>query len=112
MVLGHGRICMLAAMGYVILEITSKLPRYVSPLDVPNALAAISEAPVAGWAQILAHMAFCEASQGQQLDARVLRTSLASRRSCPQTLQSLQRSCVQSWRISTWHYCYHWHVLP
>ena len=33
--------------------------------DVPNGLAAISKVPAAGWGQILAYMAFCEASQDQ-----------------------------------------------
>ena len=33
--------------------------------DVPNGLAAISKVPVAGWAQILAYMSFCEISQKQ-----------------------------------------------
>ena len=33
--------------------------------DVPNGLAAISKVPVAGWAQILAYMGFCEFSQKQ-----------------------------------------------
>ena len=52
-------------------EITGKLPGYLSPSaglkfeDVPNGLAAISKVPAAGWAQILAYMAFCETSQDQ-----------------------------------------------
>ena len=33
--------------------------------DIPNGLAAIGKVPVAGWAQILAYMAFCEISQKQ-----------------------------------------------
>merc|ERR1719253_945984 len=67
----HGRIAMLAAMGYITPEITDKLPGYLSPSaglkfeDVPNGLAAISKVPAAGWAQILAYMAFCETSQDQ-----------------------------------------------
>merc|ERR1719253_2080047 len=62
----HGRIAMLAAMGYITPEITGKLPGYLSPpaglkfADVPNGLAAISKVPAAGWGQILAYMAFCE----------------------------------------------------
>ena len=32
---------------------------------MPNGLAAISKVPAAGWAQILAYMAFCETSQDQ-----------------------------------------------
>ena len=47
------------------------MPGYLSPsaglkfADVPNGLAAISKVPAAGWAQILAYMAFCEVSQDQ-----------------------------------------------
>ena len=52
-------------------RITGKFPGYLSPsmdvkfADIPNGLAAISKVPVAGWAQILAYMAFCETSQKQ-----------------------------------------------
>ncbi|CAJ1385792.1 unnamed protein product [Effrenium voratum] len=69
--LKHGRISMLATMGYITPEITGKLPGYLSPsaglkfADVPNGLAAISKVPAAGWGQILAYMAFCEVSQDQ-----------------------------------------------
>ncbi|CAJ1388057.1 unnamed protein product [Effrenium voratum] len=69
--LKHGRISMLATMGYITPEITGKLPGYLSPsaglkfADVPNGLAAISKVPAAGWSQILAYMAFCEVSQDQ-----------------------------------------------
>ena len=54
-----------------VLRITGKFPGYLSPsmdikfADVPNGLAAISKVPVAGWAQILAYMSFCEISQKQ-----------------------------------------------
>merc|ERR1719298_130670 len=54
----HGRICMLATMGYITPEITGKLPGYLSPsaglkfADIPNGLAAISKVPTVGWAQI------------------------------------------------------------
>merc|ERR1711988_1259700 len=67
----HGRVSMLATMGYITPEITGKLPGYLSPsaglkfADVPNGLAAISKVPAAGWAQILAYCAFCELSQDQ-----------------------------------------------
>ena len=67
----HGRISMLATMGYITPEITGKFPGFLSPsaglkfADVPNGLAAISKVPAAGWAQILAYMAFCEVSQDQ-----------------------------------------------
>merc|ERR1711884_333333 len=64
----HGRISMLATMGYITPELTGKLPGYLSPstglkfADVPNGLAAISKVPAAGWAQIVAYCFFCEAS--------------------------------------------------
>ncbi|CAE8626491.1 unnamed protein product, partial [Polarella glacialis] len=67
----HGRISMLATMGYITPEITGKFPGFLSPnaglkfADVPNGLAAISKVPAAGWCQILAYAAFCEASQDQ-----------------------------------------------
>ncbi|KAL9139183.1 Light-harvesting complex [Amphidinium carterae] len=67
----HGRISMLAAMGYMTPEITGKFPGYLSPslglkfADVPNGLAAVSKVPAAGWAQILGYMAYCETSQDQ-----------------------------------------------
>merc|ERR1712064_265113 len=66
----HGRISMLAAMGYITPEITGKLPGFLSPsmglkfADVPNGLAAISKVPAAGWAQIVAYGFFCEYSNG------------------------------------------------
>merc|ERR1712228_940364 len=69
--LKHGRISMLATMGYITPEITGKFPGYLSPsaglkfADIPNGLAAISKVPAAGWAQIVAYGAFCELSQDQ-----------------------------------------------
>ena len=69
--LKHGRISMLATMGYITPEITGKLPGFLSPsaglkfADIPNGLGAISKVPAAGWAQIAAYMAFCEVSQDQ-----------------------------------------------
>ncbi|CAK0880837.1 unnamed protein product [Prorocentrum cordatum] len=69
--LKHGRVSMLATMGYITPEITGKLPGYLSPsaglkfADVPNGLGAISKVPAAGWAQIAAYAAFCELSQNQ-----------------------------------------------
>merc|ERR1712064_250780 len=69
--LKHGRVSMLATMGYITPEITGKLPGYLSPsaglkfADVPNGLAAISKVPAAGWGQIVAYAAFCELSQDQ-----------------------------------------------
>uniref|UniRef100_UPI002FE4FB1B Chlorophyll a-chlorophyll c-peridinin-protein-complex I-17, acpPCI-17 n=1 Tax=Amphidinium carterae TaxID=2961 RepID=UPI002FE4FB1B len=67
----HGRISMLAAMGYITPEVTGKFPGYLSPsmglkfADIPNGLAAISKVPGYGWAQILGWMAFCEISVDQ-----------------------------------------------
>merc|ERR1711963_1006873 len=66
----HGRISMLATMGYITPELTGKIPGYLSPSldlkfeDVPNGLAAISKVPGAGWLQIIAYCLFCEASGG------------------------------------------------
>merc|ERR1719188_1473617 len=66
----HGRICMMATMGYITPEITGKIPGYLSPsaglkfADIPNGLAAISKVPVLGWAQIVAYFGFCEFSGG------------------------------------------------
>merc|ERR1719254_279471 len=68
--LKHGRICMLATMGYITPEITGKIPGYLSPSaglkfeDIPNGLAAISKVPTLGWAQIVAYFGFCEFSGG------------------------------------------------
>merc|ERR1712176_1106138 len=64
--LKHGRICMLATMGYITPELTGKFPGYLSPSmglkfeDIPNGLAAISKVPTVGWMQILAYCAFVE----------------------------------------------------
>merc|ERR1712190_530054 len=60
----HGRICMLATMGYITPEITGKFPGFLSPgnglkfEDIPNGLGAISKVPLTGWLQILGYMAF------------------------------------------------------
>jgi len=62
----HGRICMLATMGYMTPEIAGKLPGYISPSenlkfeDIPNGLGAISKVPLAGWIQIVLWAAYCE----------------------------------------------------
>lgn len=66
----HGRLSMMATMGYITPELTGKLPGYLSPsnnlkfTDVPNGLAAISKVPAAGWLQILAYMGYVEISAG------------------------------------------------
>merc|ERR1712176_1027769 len=66
----HGRVSMLACMGYMTPEITGKWPGYLSPsaglkfADIPNGLAAISKVPALGWAQIVALFGFTEFSGG------------------------------------------------
>merc|ERR1719401_3371322 len=68
--LKHGRVSMLACIGYITPELF-KLPGYLSPTmrvnfaDIPNGLGAIAKVPAAGWAQIAAWCAFCEVSQKQ-----------------------------------------------
>jgi len=63
----HGRISMLATMGYITPELTGKFPGFLAPSlglqfeDVPNGLAAISKVPQAGWLQIAAYCLFVEA---------------------------------------------------
>jgi len=70
--LKHGRISMLATMGYITPEVVGKLPGYLSPsaglkfADIPNGLAAISKVPSLGWAQIAAYFGFVEFSGGFQ----------------------------------------------
>merc|ERR1719221_541277 len=66
--LKHGRISMLATMGYITPEITGKFPGYLSPsmglkfADIPNGLAAVSKIPALGWTQIVAYAGYCELS--------------------------------------------------
>jgi len=68
--LKHGRVSMLACIGYITPEFF-KMPGYLSPslgvnfADIPNGLGAIAKVPAAGWAQIAAWCAFCEVSQKQ-----------------------------------------------
>jgi len=68
--LKHGRICMMATMGYITPEVIGKLPGYLSPsaglkfADIPNGLAAVSKVPTAGWAQIAAYFGFVEFAGG------------------------------------------------
>merc|ERR1719265_777476 len=68
--LKHGRISMLACMGYITPEITGKIPGYLSPSaglkfsDIPNGLGAVSKVPALGWAQIAAYFGFCEFAGG------------------------------------------------
>mmetsp|Transcript_58733 Transcript_58733/g.95050 ORF Transcript_58733/g.95050 Transcript_58733/m.95050 type:complete len:449 (+) Transcript_58733:66-1412(+) len=62
--LKHGRICMLATIGYIVPEYF-RWPGYLSPslglkfTDVPHGLAAVSKVPLEGWLQVglfLGHM--------------------------------------------------------
>jgi len=68
--LKHGRICMMAASGYIHPEIAGKWPGFCSPSlglkfdDIPNGLGALSKMPVAGLAQIVAFSGFIELAQG------------------------------------------------
>merc|ERR1712218_580498 len=72
----HGRICMLATMGYITPEITGKFPGFLSPseqlkfADVPNGLAAISKVPFTGWAQIIAYAGFTEFKADYDADVK------------------------------------------
>merc|ERR1712203_597071 len=64
----HGRISMLACMGYITPELVGKFPGYLSPsqnlkfADMPNGLGALSKIPSYGWFQVLAWVLYCEAS--------------------------------------------------
>merc|ERR1740138_375810 len=72
----HGRICMLATMGYITPEVAGKWPGFISKseglkfADIPNGLAAISKVPGLGWLQIASWFAFCEIQQGYDTDAK------------------------------------------
>merc|ERR1712232_1264788 len=116
--LKHGRISMLATMGYITPEITGKLPGYLSPkaglkfADIPNGLGAISKVPTAGWAQIAAYCAFCELSQDQSAGTpaaagdfgfKVLTASDADEK------QKKLAAEIANGRLADG---YHWHVLP
>merc|ERR1719159_672769 len=63
--LKHGRICMLACMGYIVPEYI-RFPGYLSPSqdlafsDVPHGLAAMYKVSAYGWAQILTFIFFIE----------------------------------------------------
>merc|ERR1711935_213515 len=64
----HGRISMLATIGYMTPEISGKFGGFLSPSenlqfeDIPNGLGAISKVPRAGWVQSFLYAAFCEGS--------------------------------------------------
>merc|ERR1712151_451207 len=71
----HGRICMLATMGYITPEVAGKFPGYCSYTsklqfaDIPNGLAAVSKVPFLGWFQILLYCGFTEYSGGSGADS-------------------------------------------
>ena len=64
----HGRISMLATMGYIIPELTGKLPGYLSPsmgmkfADIPTGLTAVPKMPALGWVQMIAYAGYCKLS--------------------------------------------------
>merc|ERR1719367_1183296 len=64
--LKHGRVSMLACLGYIVPESLGKFPGYLSPsldlkfADVPNGLAALSKVPGAGWLQMVLFVAGVE----------------------------------------------------
>ena len=63
--LKHGRVCMVAVVGYITQE-NIRLAGYISPSadlkfdDIPNGLAAIGAVPALGWLQIFIAAAFFE----------------------------------------------------
>ena len=62
----HGRISLLATLGYITPELVSKSPGEISTSlgvkleDIPNGLAALSKVPGPGWLQIVAYCLHCE----------------------------------------------------
>lgn len=68
--LKHGRISMLACMGFMTPEITGKWPGFLSPslnlkfADVPSGLDALKVVPTLGWAQILVWFGLVEYTGG------------------------------------------------
>merc|ERR1719401_1620823 len=67
----HGRVSMIAAIGYILPEYY-KWPGFLSPSlgvrfdDVPTGLAALSKAPAAGWIQIFLFCGFMEVANAKQ----------------------------------------------
>merc|ERR1712156_603327 len=72
----HGRICMLATMGYITPEITGKFPGFLSPSenlafsDIPNGLGALSKVPFTGWVQMIAYAGFTEFKADYDADVK------------------------------------------
>merc|ERR1711997_1213995 len=73
--LKHGRVSMLACLGYITPEYF-KFPGYCSPssdltfADIPNGLAALSKVPGAGWLQMIAFVGAMEKGFLKQDDTR------------------------------------------
>ncbi|CAE8633406.1 unnamed protein product, partial [Polarella glacialis] len=69
----HGRIAMLATMGYITPEIAGKFPGVCAEglpfADIPNGLSALKVVPFAGWVQMFLYAGFCEYSSGLGEDA-------------------------------------------
>jgi len=63
--LKHGRVCMIASLGYMVPEYY-KFPGVCAPSsklsfqDIPNGLAAVSKIPAGGWTQIFMFIGFVE----------------------------------------------------
>merc|ERR1711997_1156516 len=72
----HGRICMLATMGYITPEITGKFPGFLSPsenlkfAEIPNGLGALSKVPFTGWVQMIAYAGFTEFKANYDADVK------------------------------------------
>merc|ERR1719343_154501 len=75
--LQHGRVSMLACLGYIVPEYF-KFPGYLAPkegiafTEVPNGLAALSKVPGGGWAQIIAFVGAMESNFLRVDDSRAL----------------------------------------
>jgi len=64
--LKHGRVSMLACIGYIVPELAGRWPGYLSPsskiafADIPNGLAAVTKVPGVGWFQATVFCGLCE----------------------------------------------------
>eukprot|EP00440_Ansanella_granifera_P022435 gb/GFBE01024369.1/.p1 GENE.gb/GFBE01024369.1/~~gb/GFBE01024369.1/.p1 ORF type:complete len:635 (+),score=161.49 gb/GFBE01024369.1/:1-1905(+) len=69
----HGRVAMLATMGYITPEIAGKFPGLCAEglpfADIPNGLAALKVVPFLGWVQMFAYAGAVEYSSGLGEDA-------------------------------------------